>query len=129
MAGEGSEDYGKLKMSVGGGELTDCYDISGTIEDGETDVHTLRDNGMARGSTPGKRKAEITWKNYVSSKGFERDYFRDALARKVKQVRVKFPGVTLVVTGRLRAISFTGNVDSPIDFTLKVSGRYSIVPN
>lgn len=119
------EDYPKAKIAVQGGELQDAYDISLTFEDGETEVHTFADGGMAKGSTGGKRKGTCTFKSAISKAGFERDYMGNYKKRKVVNVRVKVPGKTYTITGRFRAPSITANVDNFIDFSIAIAGKWS----
>lgn len=119
-------DYPKGQIAYNGGNLQDAYDIQTKLEDGETDVHTLRNNGMASGSHGGKRKGEVTFKSAVSQAGFERDYLGAWHKRKVVNIRVKVPGKTISITGRLRSPSWSSNVDGFIDFTVTIGGKYSL---
>ncbi len=119
-------DYPKGQIAYNGGNLQDAFDIQLKLEDGETDVHTLRNNGMAVGSTGGKRRAEITFKSAISQAGFERDYFGAWQKRKVVNIRVKVPGKTFSITGRLRQPAISANLDSFVEFTVTLGGKYSL---
>lgn len=119
------EDYPKGKIAVQGGELQDCYDVSVTFEDGETDVHTFADGGMAKGSTGGKKRCVVVFKSAISEAGFERDYMGRYKKRQVTNVRFKVPGKTFSVTGRYRSPSFTANLDGAIDFSITIAGKWS----
>lgn len=101
------EDYPKARIAVEGGELQDSYDINCAFTDGETLVHTHRNNGQPSGSTGGKRSCKVTWKSSISKAGFERDYLGNWERRKVVQTRIKLPGKTITVTGRLKDLNFT----------------------
>jgi hypothetical protein len=120
-------DYPKGQIAVNGGNLQDAFDIQVKFDDGETDVHTLRNGGMAAGSTGGKRKCEITFKSAIGQEGFERDYMGNHSKRKVVNVRVKVPGKTISVTGRFRQPSISSNLDGFIEFTVTIGGKYSLV--
>lgn len=125
MSNKSFEDYPKGQIAIQGGELQDAYDISLAFEDGEQTVHTLRANGMAVGSTGGKRKCDVTFKSSISRAGFERDYLGNWHKRKVIQGRVKVPGKVVVVTGRFTKPQLTSNSDNFVEFTITLSGKYS----
>jgi hypothetical protein len=118
-------DCPKAKISVQGGELQDCYDISLVYEDGETTVHTFKNKGEASGSTGGKRKTTLTWKSAIPETGFERDYMGNWRKRKVVNARVKIPGKTFSVTGRLTKPQIVNNIDGFIEFAVTLEGKSS----
>lgn len=120
------ENYPKGRIAVQGGELQDAFDIQCTFEDGENEVHTFRNGGMAAGSTGGKRKAEITFKSAISEAGFERDYLGRWRGRKVTQARFKIPGKTIVVEGRFRKPQISSNVDNFVEFTITIGGSFDL---
>lgn len=119
-------DYPKGKIAIEGGELKDAFDIQVAFEDGEQDIHTFRNKGMASGSTGGKRAGSVTFKSYIGKNGFERSYLEDWERRKVVQARVKVPGKTFTFTGRYRTPVMGSNLDGAIEFTAIVKGRFSI---
>lgn len=118
-------NYPKARISIGGGDLVDCYDISIAFEDGETAVSTFRQN--PGGSTGGKRVCKLTFKSAQSEAGPERPYWKDYSKRKVQVARVKVPGVTHVITGRFTNPSLANTVDSFIDNTWTIVGRHGTV--
>lgn len=117
-ADEEFANYPKPRIAMGGGDLVDVYDLTINGEDGETAVHTLRRNPA--GSTGGKRTFKIAFKSALSEAGPERSYLRDYMKRKVLSMRVKMPGITMTIKGRLTSPAIAGNLDSFIsmDFTL-----------
>jgi hypothetical protein len=117
-------DYPKGRLALGAGDLIDVYDISGTVEDGEQSVSTLRQNPA--GSTGGKRVAKLTFKSAISEEGFERDYWKKYQKREVVQGRFKVPGKVFTVTGRLTSPSLTSNVDSAVDNSWTLVGRFEV---
>lgn len=119
------DDYPKGKIALEGGELQDAYDINLAFTDNETSVHTFRGNGQPSGSTGGKREAKCTFKSAISKAGFERDYLGNWHKRKVIQLRVKLPGKTVTITGRLTEPSVTSNVDGFVDFSCSLKGKYT----
>jgi hypothetical protein len=119
------EDYPKGQLSLQGGELQDVFDVQCAFEDGETEVHTFRGKGQPSGSTGGKRKCTVTFKAAISQAGFERDYLGNWHKRKVLNGRLKVPGKTVSITGRLSKPSITSNIDNFIEFSVTLSGKYS----
>jgi hypothetical protein len=119
------EDYPKGQVAVQGGDLQDAYDINCAFTDGETLVHTFKGKGQASGSTGGKRSCKITFKSALGKAGFERDYLGNWEKRKVIEVRLKVPGKTITCTGRLKEPNWTSNLDSFIDFSVTIEGKYS----
>lgn len=118
-------NYPKLKISMNGGDLVDVYDVQMAFEDGETSVSTMRQNPS--GSTGGKRNCKVTFKSAQSEAGPERPYWADYAKRKVNTIRIKAPGVTHVVTGRLTSPSVSGNVDSFADMSWTLMGKHTTV--
>jgi hypothetical protein len=116
-------DYPKGKFSIQGGELQDVFDVNCTFEDGETTVHTFKNKGEACGSTSGKRKAAITFKSSISEAGFERDYLGNWRKRRVINGRMKVPGKTISVTGRLTKPALLSNLDGFIEFSVTLEGK------
>ncbi len=114
-------DYPKGRLAQGPGDLIDVSDIGLAYADGEKHVHTLRRN--ASGSTSGGRGVTLSFTTKLSEAGFERDWMGVYLAREVKQYRLKVPGRTFVIEGRLSAPNITSNVDGEITFTVQVIGK------
>lgn len=114
-------DYPKARLALGSGDLIDVYDVSLSLEDGETVISTLRQNPA--GSTVGKRSATLTFKAAISEEGFERDWFGKYAKRELVQARLKVPGRTFTVNGRLTKPAITGNVDNFIDFSCTIVGK------
>lgn len=123
MANEQYYDYPKARISAGSGDLVDVYDASLKLEDGEKSISTLRANPS--GSTRGASKATLTFKSYTSEHGDERPYWRDYKRRKKVQYRLKVPGMTHVIVGRLTSPGITGNVDNAIDSEWTVIGLHT----
>lgn len=114
-------DYPKGRIAVGAGDLHDAVDINLAYTDGEKVVHTLRNH--AAGSTSGGRSVTLTYKSALSEKGYERNYMKHYYKRQVLQFRVKVPGKTHTVLGRLSEPNIVSNVDGNIEFTVKVVGK------
>lgn len=116
-------DYPKARFALGAGDLIDVYDVSLQVEDGETAVTTLRRN--PGGSTGGKRVSKCTFKSALSEEGFERDWMGKWRKREVVKGRLKVPGLTFAVTGRLTQPQVMNNTDSFIDFQITIIGAPS----
>lgn len=114
-------DYPKGRCALGPGDLIDVFDWSFEGEDGETIVATIRANPS--GSTFGKRSGKLTIQSAIGHAGFERDWFGKWQKREVVELRLKVPGITITVTGRLTQPRVTGNVDNFINFTVSVIGK------
>jgi hypothetical protein len=115
-------DYPKGQISMGAGDLIDITDITLNFEDGEKPVATLRQNPA--GSTFGTRSVKLQANAAISHAGFERDYFTKYDKRENIEFRVKVPGMTLSIIGRLTTPSLSSNVDDVIKFGFSVIGRY-----
>src|SRR5690606_28245702 len=100
------------------GDLNDAPDINLAWQDGETLVHTLRRD--AAGSRTGGRGVTLTFTSAISESGFERDYMQNYHKRRVLQFRVKVPGKTFTVMGRLSQPNIVSNIDGHITFTVTV---------
>lgn len=116
-------DYPKGRVSLGPGDLIDMFGWSFDGEDGEKIVATIRQNPA--GSTFGTRSGKLAIESAVSHAGFERDWLGKWLSREVVELRLKLPGITIVVTGRLTQPRATGNVDDFIKFTITCIGKPS----
>lgn len=121
MPAQDFEDYPKGRGSLDSGDLIDVYDINLTYEDGEKIVATLRQNPA--GSTHGTRSVTCTFKSAISQEGFERDWLGKYGKRTKVEFRLKLPGKTIVVVGRLTKPSITTNVDNFIDFSISIIGK------
>ena len=115
-------DYPKASVSFQGGELMDNFEVSIERDVGEQTVHTFRNKGEACGSTSGKQKTTVTLKNAIPETGMERDYFGNLRKRKVLNVRVKVPGKTISITGRMNKLSMSSAVDGFISLDIGVEG-------
>ena len=118
--------YPKGRIAVEGGELQDCYDISGSITDGKKTVSTMRGGGMASGVVSGSKSASITFKSAISKEGFERDYLGKHQRDETVQARFKFPGKTITVNGQWTNPTWASNIDGFIDFTITIIGSYTL---
>src|SRR5690348_10546997 len=92
-------DYPKAQVSMGPGDLIDCTNVSVRLSKARKSVSTLRQNPA--GSTNGAATHELTVEEAVSHAGFEREWFTAFDKDEVKEFRVKAPGKTVLVTGRL----------------------------
>lgn len=116
-------DYPKGSVSQGPGDLIDLFDWGFEGEDGEKIVATLRQNPS--GSTFGTRSGKLNLSSAISHAGFERDWFGNWQKRAVLEYRLKLPGITITVVGRLTQPRVTGNVDDYIKFVVGVLGKPS----
>lgn len=116
-------DYPKGRVALGAGDLIDVFDWGFEGEDGETIVATIRQN--PGGSTFGKRSGKMNLQCAISHAGFERDWLGKWQKREVVEIRLKIPGITITVVGRLTQPRITGNVDNFITFTIAVIGKPS----
>lgn len=114
-------DYPKGRYSLGPGDLIDVFDVNVAYEDGEKAVSTLRNNPA--GSTHGARSCRHTFKSAISEESFERDWMGKYRKREVVQGRLKVPGKTFTITGRLTQPQVVSNIDNFIEFTVSVIGR------
>ena len=116
-------DFPKGSVSQGPGDLIDCFGWGFNGEDGEKIVATLRQNPA--GSTFGTRSGTLDIESAISHAGFERDWFGKWMSREVVELRLKMPGITITVTGRLTKPSVSANVDDFIKFKISCIGRPS----
>jgi hypothetical protein len=115
-------DYPKAQISMGAGDLIDITDVTLNFEDGEKAVATLRQNPA--GSTFGMKSVKLQANAAISHAGFERDWFTKYDKRENIEFRLKVPGMTFVIIGRLTTPSLGSNVDDVIKFGFSVIGRY-----
>ncbi len=118
-------EYPKAQVALGAGDLIDATSLTLTLEDGEKVVATLRQNPA--GSTHATRSAKLECEEAISHAGFERAWFDKYDKREVCEFRVKTPGKTFVITGRLTSLKITSNVDDIIKFSFAVLGKYRAV--
>lgn len=116
-------DYPKGTVSQGAGDCVDVTDWAFDGEDGEKIVSTLRQNPA--GSTFGTRSGKLTFTSAISHAGFERDWFGKWMKREVVEIRLKLPGLTISITGRLSGPGATGSVDDFIKCKFMVIGKPS----
>ena len=115
--------YPKGRISIGPGDLVDVYDVQFKAEDGLKVLATLRRNPS--GIVFGMKSAELTFKSYFSKDGAERDYFGKYLNEEDIQLRLKVPGLTIVLKGCLASPSLATSVENPIDMQWTVKGKWS----
>jgi len=116
-------DYPKGSVSQGPGDLIDVFDYTFDGEDGEKIVATLRQNPA--GSTFGTRSVTLGFTSAVSHAGFERDWMGKWTKREVIEIRLKLPGITITITGRLTKPNITASTDDFIKFKISVLGKPS----
>jgi len=114
-------DFPKGHVALGAGDLIDVFDWGFEGGDGEKIVATIRANPA--GSTFGTRSGKLNISAAISHAGFERDWFGKWTKREVVEIRLKLPGLTITVTGRLTQPRVTGNVDDFVKFMVAVIGR------
>jgi hypothetical protein len=116
-------DYPKGTVSQGPGDCIDVFDWTFDGEDGEKIVATLRQNPA--GSTFGTRSGTLAFSSAISHAGFERDWMGKWQKREVLELRLKLPGITITVTGRLTKPSISGSVDDFVKFKISCLGKPS----
>jgi hypothetical protein len=107
-------DYPKGTVSQGPGDCIDVFDWGFDGEDGEKIVATLRQNPA--GSTFGTKSGKLNFSSAISHAGFERDWFTKYDKRENIEFRLKVPGMTFIIVGRLTTPSLGSNVDDVIKF-------------
>lgn len=112
------KDYPKGRLAQGSGDLIDVSDITLGYSDGEKHVNTLRQDGA--GSTSGPRNTTLSFTSKISETGFERDWMGHYHKRSVLQYRLKVPGKTFTLEGRLSNPQIVSNIDGEIVFTVTV---------
>lgn len=114
-------DYPKGQVALGSGDLLDVFQWSLEFEDGEKVVSTLRRN--PGGSTHGTRSATMNLSTAVPHTGFERDWLGKYKKREVVELRLKIPGTTFTLVGRLTKPKVNGSVDDFIHFDISAIGQ------
>lgn len=114
-------DYPKGTVAQGAGDCIDVFDWGFDGEDGEKIVATLRQNPA--GSTFGTKSGKLNITSAISHAGFERDWFGKWEKREVVELRLKLPGITITITGRLTTPSLTGSIDDFVKFKITCLGR------
>jgi hypothetical protein len=121
MSAQDFEDYPKARISLGPGDLIDVTDVTLTYEDGEKIVATLRQNPA--GSTHGTRSVTCAFNSALSQEGFERDWLGKYRKREKVEARLKLPGKTIVIVGRLTKPTINSSVDDFIKFGVTIIGK------
>lgn len=121
MADTDYEHYDRGSVAVDGGELQEAFDINFEIKNGSKGVHTFANDGMVRGSVGGHKSANATFKVKIARAGLERDYLQDEHKRRVKRVKFKLPGKTVILTGPYDKVTGTTNSESPWELAISMN--------
>ncbi len=119
--GDEVRTYPRARLSKGAGDLIDVTDVTARFSKGRKLIGTLRN--PESGVADGEHANEITFKSVLSEEGFERDYNSDYEKGTVSQYRLKVPGATFAITGKLDDLEVTSNVGGAIEFSAKVIGK------
>ena len=110
--------YPRARIAAGNGDLMDIEDFSVEVKNNGKLKHTQRrsPSGVVKGNT----EANVSFNAILSEKGWERDYVTAILNGTIKQIRVKVPGETIVISG----IYTDRKVDAPLDDAIKYAVQF-----
>lgn len=118
--------YPKGRIAVGTGDLMQVQDFSAEIKNGGKLVHTLRRSPS--GVTQGLKEANVSFNAVLDEKGPERDYWTSVLSTVVKQMRGKFPGLTLTFNGIFTETKLDVSMEDAIKYSTSFTGNVTITP-
>lgn len=109
--------YPQAFLAMGNGDLLEVTDFSVSLDNGAKQHHTLRK--MGAGIIFGTRNTNVSFNSSIPEGGPERNYWKDCIEKKIKQIRAKLPGgvTTLVINGAFKEV----NTDGPLDDATKVA--------
>lgn len=113
--------FPRARLSKGAGDLVQVTDVTLRRSKGRKLVGTLRD--PEAGVADGEHANELTFKAVLDENGFERDYDSDFEKGTVAQYRLKVPGKTYALTGKIDDLEVMSNVGGAIEFSAKVIGK------
>lgn len=113
--------FQRARLSKGAGDLVQVTDVTLRRSKGRKIVGTLRD--PEAGVADGEHSNELTFKAVLDQEGFERDYDDDFEKGSIAQYRLKVPGKTYALTGKIDDLEVTSNVGGAIEFSAKVIGK------
>jgi hypothetical protein len=119
--GDEVKSYPRGRLSKGAGDLIQVTDVTLRRSKGRKIIGTLRD--PEAGVADGEHANEISFKAVLDEEGFERDYDSDFEKGTVSQYRLKVPGKTYALTGKIDDLEITSNVGGAIEFSAKVIGK------
>lgn len=113
--------FPRARLSKGAGDLVQVTDVTLRRSRGRKIQGTLRD--PEAGVVDGEHSNELTFKAVIPEDGFERDYDDDFEKGKVAQYRLKIPGKTYALTGKIDDLEVMSNIGGAIEFSAKVIGK------
>lgn len=108
-------------ISMGSGDLIDVTNVKVAEKNNGSLVHTLKRNPA--GVRRGKQECTVSFDAVCSEDGIERDYLKDIKTGRIKQIRLKIPGETLVITGMATDRSVETSLDDAIKYSIEFIGK------
>jgi len=113
--------FPRARLSKGSGDLMQVTDVTLRRSMGRKLVGTLRN--PEAGVSDGEHSNELTFKAVIDENGFERDWDSDFQKGTVVQFRLKLPGSTYALSGKIDDLEITSNQGGAIEFSCKVIGK------
>lgn len=108
--------YPQAAIAMDSGDLVQVTNFQASFTNNAKQKHTIRRRGA--GISFGNPESQVTFDSIIDEDGPERDYWRLAKKKQIKQLRVKLPGgKTLVYNGAYKEVK----TDGPLDDATKVS--------
>jgi hypothetical protein len=109
--------YPQGAIAQGNGDLIQVTNCKFSYSNGAKQKHTLRRRGA--GIVFGNDECTVTFDSEITEDGPERNYWKDAMERRIRQIRFKVPGgvTVLTVDGAYSQVE----TDQPLDDATKVS--------
>lgn len=110
MADQEQVVYPRAFLAMDSGDLTDVTDFDAGLNTGAKQQHTMRKEGA--GISWSARESVVSFNFLIGEDGPERNYWRMAEKKQIKQLRIKIPGgEVFTYNGAYREIKFNGNVE------------------
>ena len=114
--------YPQPWLAMDNGDLIDVTDFNVSTNYGTKQKHTIRQRGA--GLSFGVEESTISFNSIISENGFERDYWKDAEQKKIKQIRVKWPGGAIhTYNGGYQSVAGNGPLDDATTVACVFVGR------
>jgi hypothetical protein len=105
------DQYPSAFLAMGNGDLTEVTDFTVNLTNGAKIHNTLRKPGAGVLTAPPNSTCSFNGK--IPETGPERNFWKDCIQRKIKQLRAKLPGgvTTLVLNGSFSEVNVSTSTD------------------
>jgi hypothetical protein len=125
MADEEQLIYPQAYLALDGGDLVECTDFNTGLTLNAKQKHTLRKRGS--GIAWGTEESTVTYNSLIPETGPERAYWKDAKARRIKQIRMKIPGgAVMIYNGAYDQVNLNGPLDDATTVSVVFKGHLTL---